>query len=1222
MTTDTIPPTITINSDKNSLKAGENARIVFTLSEPSTDFVLSDISLSGGTLSNFSGSGTNYTAIFTPAENSTGVGSIHVANFKFSDAAANANEDGADADNRVLLAIDTIPPTISISSSKIYLGLNEVPTIKFILSEPSTDFNISDIYVSGGVLSAFEGSGTSYTAAFTPTSTSNLEIFIQSYKFSDAAGNFNSTYSERIRLFSYDPLRANVEWTRLFDPYFEVTEVTTSSDGSIYVAGYLRLNSNDQTNGGGSEAYITKYNADGTKDWTRVQGTSSLAPDGWGGVDDSITALATNPEGSIYVAGFTSGNLDGQTSAGSVDAIISKYSADGSKAWTRLIGSNNQDHATGVTVGVDGSIYVAGSTGGNLDGQLNAGPGYTDVFVSKYNADGNEEWTRLVGGSSLHDTALALAAGADGSIYVAGYTNGNLDGQSNAGYLDAFVTKYHPDGSKSWTHLIGSALEERAYALVVGADGSIYIAGSTGGNLDGQINAGREDAFVSKLNPDGSRAWTRLLGSSSGDYATSIIMGVDGAIYTAGMTGGSNDGKTYAGITDTFVSYGQNYYGSGTGDIFVTKLDDNGDIEWIRLFGTSLTEWVTGLAASPDGSLYLVGSTEGNLDGQINAMKDASFLMKLTLPDASLPRISIGSNKMSLSSGESATIRFVLSKPSINFSLSDITVLGGTLSNFQGSGTIYTAIFTSALEVSGATSISVGSGKFSDAQGQFNDDGAEADNTISFNIVKPTYDLVAASISVNEGATAAFSISSTNPVTGLSLPYTITGVSTDDIIGGMLTGAVTLDAAGNASIIISIAADNKTEGDETLTLTMQDQLASITIKDTSVNISPVASSAADTTYEDTTLNGVLPRATDANGDIITYAKASNPSHGSVAVNASGTYFYIPSANYNGADSFTFTVSDGKGGSNTYTQSLTITAVNDAPVLASALLDQTATSSSAFSVTVSASAFTDIDNASLTYTATQGNGLALPAWLSFNGGTRTFSGIPPAGDSSAFVAKVIASDGASSASDTFVISTGNAIGDDWLFLATIGNAWFNQTFGKQTMIALQAEVDNFAQGDPVKFAGLVYEIFFGQEKLADIAAGFANNLGLLSSTAFVNEVASRLNTASSGYERGVALYQVTQEFVAGTLGDAALSRNFGVELDYALVFATINGTVNTHTNPDGSPIELPAPTGEQRFSGLSARENEFDGGGSDTAPSIFEGEVFIDVVGIGGPTLLL
>lgn len=258
----------------------------------------------------------------------------------------------------------------------------------------------------------------------------------------------------------------------------------------------------------------------------------------------------------------------------------------------------------------------------------------------------------------------------------------------------------------------------------------------------------------------------------------------------------------------------------------------------------------------------------------------------------------------------------------------------------------------------------------------------------------------------------------------------------------------------------------------------------------------------------------------------------------------------------------------------------------APVLSAALANQAAGSGSAFSFTVPAGSFTDADTATLTYTATQGNGSALPAWLSFNPATRTFSGTPPAGNTSAFVAKVTAADGTSSASDTFVISTGNALGDDWLFLATIGNAWFNQTFGQATMTALQGEVNNFAQGDPVKFAGLVYEIFFKEFKVADIAAGFANNLGLLSSTAFVSEVTNRLNAASSAYDRGVALYQITQQYAAGTLGDAAMSRSFNLELDYALVFATIAGTVNTKTNADGSPIDLSAPTGEQRFSGLA------------------------------------
>jgi len=96
------------------------------------------------------------------------------------------------------------------------------------------------------------------------------------------------------------------------------------------------------------------------------------------------------------------------------------------------------------------------------------------------------------------------------------------------------------------------------------------------------------------------------------------------------------------------------------------------------------------------------------------------------------------------------------------------------------------------------------------------------------------------------------------------------------------------------------------------------------------NSAPTASHGTAVTAEDTPLSGVLPVARDANGDPISYSKATNPGRGTVSVSAYGNYTYTPAANFNGTDSFTFTVSDSSGASNTYTQTLTVTAVNDAP----------------------------------------------------------------------------------------------------------------------------------------------------------------------------------------------------------------------------------------------------------------------------------------------------
>ena len=94
------------------------------------------------------------------------------------------------------------------------------------------------------------------------------------------------------------------------------------------------------------------------------------------------------------------------------------------------------------------------------------------------------------------------------------------------------------------------------------------------------------------------------------------------------------------------------------------------------------------------------------------------------------------------------------------------------------------------------------------------------------------------------------------------------------------------------------------------------------------NTAPAAASGSATVDEDTVLNGRLPAATDVDGDPVSYAKASDPGHGTLTVRADGSYTYAPAGNFFGADSFTFAVGDGNGGLATYTQVLTVNAVVD------------------------------------------------------------------------------------------------------------------------------------------------------------------------------------------------------------------------------------------------------------------------------------------------------
>src|SRR5207253_2871777 len=105
--------------------------------------------------------------------------------------------------------------------------------------------------------------------------------------------------------------------------------------------------------------------------------------------------------------------------------------------------------------------------------------------------------------------------------------------------------------------------------------------------------------------------------------------------------------------------------------------------------------------------------------------------------------------------------------------------------------------------------------------------------------------------------------------------------------------------------------------------------ATVTITVTAVNDAPVASDQAVTTDEDTT-KAITLSATDIEGSALTYAVVSGPAHGTLSGSAP-SLMYTPAANYNGADSFTYTIDDGHGGTATATVSVAITAVNDAPV---------------------------------------------------------------------------------------------------------------------------------------------------------------------------------------------------------------------------------------------------------------------------------------------------
>ncbi len=223
---------------------------------------------------------------------------------------------------------------------------------------------------------------------------------------------------------------------------------------------------------------MRKYDAAGAEVWTRQFGSAST---------DIAYSVSVGSDGSVLVAGYTEGTLPGQTNAGQYDSFVRKYDVAGAEVWTRQFGTAGTDNALSVSLGSDGSVLVAGYTLG-------------DAFVRKYDAAGAEVWTRQFGSANFNfDLARSVSVGGDGSVLVAGYTGGSLPGQASAGVDDAFVRKYDAAGAEVWTRQFGTASTDQAQSVSVGSDGSVLVAGWTDGTLAGQSSAGGRDAFVMKL---------------------------------------------------------------------------------------------------------------------------------------------------------------------------------------------------------------------------------------------------------------------------------------------------------------------------------------------------------------------------------------------------------------------------------------------------------------------------------------------------------------------------------------------------------------------------------------------------------------------------------------------------------------------------------------------------------------------------------------------------
>jgi Ca2+-binding RTX toxin-like protein len=599
-------PWVVISASKTSLSTGEIATLYFALSESSADFDISDISVTGGALSDFSGSGKSYSVRFTPTPNSKSSGSIGVSNNKFSDLAGNPNLDANY--NKITLIVDTTlsdttPPIIGITSSQSSLTIGQTATLSFAISESVSDFVVGDITVSGGTLSNFSGSGTSYTATFTPAANSKINgsVSVSNGKFSDVAGNFNADGSDANNTVSMTVNTVPADTT-------PPTIAISSSQSSLTI---------------GQTATLSFAISESVSDF--VVGDITVS----GGTLSNFSGSGTN-----YTATFTP--AANSTTPGVVSVGNSKFSdavgnlnVDGSDP-------NNTVTLTVITVpvGLTPPTVTAGA-GGTIAVTLGTGsvPATTKLFAGA--TDITAIFNAVVSGSTVTFTPKPGLVEYTGQRVTATVADaaGNLSPSSTA------LTYIPPDPE---TPAVPTVAAGPAGAIVVALPANLVPA------------------------------------------TTKLFVG------TTDITSKFTSTVTVSGLTVTFTP-------------------KPGMVEYnAQAITASAADAANNRSASSAALTY-------------------SF-------DNVAPAIAINGNRPNLTVGETATINFVISESVSDFVAGDVKVSGGTLGNFTGSGTSYSATFTPTANSKAQGIVSVASGKFSDAAGNFNVDGSEANNTITITV--------------------------------------------------------------------------------------------------------------------------------------------------------------------------------------------------------------------------------------------------------------------------------------------------------------------------------------------------------------------------------------------------------------------------------------------------------------------------------------------------------
>jgi hypothetical protein len=357
--------------------------------------------------------------------------------------------------------------------------------------------------------------------------------------------------------------------------------------------------------------------------WARQFGGASL---------DACNSTTVDNFGNVYSVGIFASTVDfdpgpgtfNLTSNGGSDIYICKLNALGNFIWVKQIGGSGSDNVRSITLDATGDLIVSGSFEATVD--FDPGPGSFTMsppsisiisnYCARYDANGNFIWARQFG--TLDAVGIRSAIDTSGNILVIGSFTGTADFDPGPGVYtatanaqDGYVLKLSAAGNFLWAVFFSGSIATYNSAVTTDSAGTVYVGGRFSGTSDFDpgpgtsplTSAGGLDGFICKLSSAGSFILAKLVVSSTGSFSNDGVNGlvIDGSGNLIAC-GGFNNVADFDPSSSTFT-----IISNGQEDVFISKLDSQGNLIWTKTFGDVGNDQVSDLMLGTS-TIFSVGN--------------------------------------------------------------------------------------------------------------------------------------------------------------------------------------------------------------------------------------------------------------------------------------------------------------------------------------------------------------------------------------------------------------------------------------------------------------------------------------------------------------------------------------------------------------------------------------------------------------------------------------